>query len=478
MKLSDRIFIILPVFLFLASFFIQSMPGGAEPLRTAAEKDSVILTGVEIKDVDKIFQIYDSENAPGCAVAIFERGEIVFSRVYGIANLDYGIPITDTTSFYMASVSKQVTAATAGLLAVRGELDLSSRVNEYIDEWPGWAREVRVHQLFSHTSGLPDLYGLMDIAGISLSDVMDLADYMEIVMRGEELMFEPGSEYSYSNSGYTVLAWLIELISEKPFSKFVDNEFLKPFGMKSTHFHDDRHRVIPNRAISYQPDGEYFRQTYLGNFQGVGPGGLYSTLKDWSRWEAFWNGTLEWDDGGITEEEADELKQMMVIPAVAGNDTLPYGMGLNVYIRKGASINGHSGSFMGFRTDYSRYPEYNTAMVTLCNRGDADPQELNHQLADLVLREHFESFLAPYEGRYLNEELPVEYNLTVEKGSLKLNRRLSPTGIMTEDEKDIWSAGSWDFVFKRNESDEITGFVVSTGRAREVEFLRKRGNGQ
>jgi len=472
MKLSDCTCTILPVIFFLIPSIILSIPVKAESIWLAGETDSVIVTGVEIKDIDKIFQLYDSEKAPGCAVAIFEGGEMAYSKGYGIANLDYGIPISDSTSFYMASVSKQVTAAAAGLLAVRGELDLSSRVNEYIDEWPGWAREVRVHQLFSHTSGLPDLYGLMDIAGISLSNVMDLEDYMQIALRGEALLFEPGTEYSYSNSGYTVLARLVELISDKTFSMFVEKELLKPFGMKSTHFHDDRHRVIPNRAISYQPEGESFRQTYLGNFQGVGPGGLYSTVKDWSRWEAFWNGSLEWEVGGITKGEADELKKMMLIPAVAGDNTLPYGMGLNLGIRKGASINGHSGSFMGFKTDYRRYPEYNIAMVTLCNRGDADPEELNHQLADLVLREYFDSFLAPYEGRYLNEELPVEYKLSVENGNLKLNRRLSPNGYMKEDEKDIWSAGSWDFVFKRNESDEITGFVVSTGRAREVEFLR------
>lgn len=464
MKSVFHILTFIPLLLLLLAGTMLSMPRVSETLGTAA--------GIEKSEIDKILQIYDSNQAPGCAVALFKEGEMVFSKGYGIANLDYGIPITDSTSFYMASVSKQVTAAAAGLLAVRGELDLSAGVGEYIEGWPNWAEDVKVHQLFSHTSGLPDLYGLMDIAGISLSNVMGLEEYMEIVMMGETLKFDPGSKYSYSNSGYTTLAWLVEKISQKSFSAFVDSELLKPFGMKSTHFHDDRHRVIPNRAISYQPDGERFRQTYLGNFQGVGPGGLYSTLEDWGRWEAFWNGNLEWE-GGITQEEAQELKRMMVVPAVAGGDTLTYGMGLNIEIRKGASLNGHGGSFMGFRTDYRRYPEHETAMAILCNRGDADPQALNHQLADLVLQDHFDIFLAPYEGRYFNEELPATYKITLEGGNLTLNRRLSPTGYMTEEENDIWSAGSWDFVFKRNDSSEITGFVVSTGRAREVEFEKQ-----
>jgi imidazolonepropionase len=175
---------------------------------------------------------------------------------------------------------------------------------------------------------------------------------------------------------------------------------------------------------------------------------------------------------GMTPEEADELKQMMVFPAVAGGDTLHYAMGLNVELRKGAEVIGHSGSFMGFRTDYRRYPQYGTGMVTLCNRGDANPQQLNHQLADLILQEPFESYLAPYEGLYYNDELPVEYRLTVEDGNLKLNRRLAPRGFMSEEEKDKWKAGSWDFVFTRDDNGDITGFLVSTGRAREVGFKK------
>ena len=257
----------------------------------------------------ELFSEYDREDAPGCAVAVYRNGEMVHSAAFGMANLDYGIPLSDSSRFYMASVSKQVTAAAAALLVVRGELEYDAAVSDYLEDWPEWASEVRVKHLFNHTSGLPDIYDLMDISGISLSNVMDLDDYMALFYRGETLKNRPGAAFSYTNSGYTALAKLVEAASGKRFSEFVESELLKPLGMAETHFHDDRLRVIPNRVISYAPvdasadeaeeEGEAdenpsegaspeFRMTYLSNFQGVGPGGLYSTLKDWKHWEYFW----------------------------------------------------------------------------------------------------------------------------------------------------------------------------------------------
>lgn len=421
--------------------------------------------------IEEIFALYDTNEAPGCAVSIFNEGKSIFSKGYGISNLDYGIALSDSSAFYMASVSKHVTAAAAGLLVVRGELDEHAFVSEYIEDWPQYAENVTVGQLFSHTSGLPDIYGLMDFAGIPAGDTMEPEDYMELIRNGESLKFEPGSDYSYTNSGYTVLAYLVEQVTEKPLSEFAHEEFFAPFGMNSTHFHDNRMRIIPNRAISYSPGGDSFRRTYQGMFQGVGPGGLYSTLKDWEAWESFWNGNLEWE-GGISTEEANELKARMTTPVLAGGESTDYGWGLQVAKRKGQDITGHGGSFMGFRTDYRRYPQHGVSFVTLCNRGDADPLDLNNKLADQVLGNTFESFLIQYEGIYRNDELPVEYELTVEEGNLKLNRRNSPNGFMTEDEHDIWSAGSWDFVFTRDENGEVSGFFVSTGRAVDVEFSK------
>ncbi len=436
----------------------------------AGEPDKV--EGIATEKISEIFADFDSNRTPGCAVSVFKEGETVYRNAFGVSNFDYGIMLSDSSSFYMASVSKHVTAAAAGLLVIRGQLDEHAFVGEYIEEWPDYAKEVTVGQLFSHTSGLPDIYGLMGFAGLPVGDAMDLEDYLDIIRNGESLKFEPGTDYSYTNSGYTTLALLVEIITEKSFAEFTQKEFFKPFGMNATHFHSDRSRVVPNRAISYQPGGpQDFRRSYLGMFQGVGPGGLYSTLKDWERWEAFWYGNLEWEEG-ITELEANELKARMITPAIANGDSVDYGWGLQINQRKGQELIGHGGSFMGFRTDYRRYPQQGFSFLTLCNRGDANPQNFNSELADLFLKEDFETYLQPFAGIYRNDELPMEYELTIEDGGLYLNRRNNPNGFMSEIGEDKWRAGSWDFEFKRDENGNITGFEVSTGRARNVEFRK------
>ncbi len=456
---------------------------------TATVRDTLEIAELRLYDYYDLFKDYDRDDAPGCAVAVYLNGEIVSSAAFGMANLDYGIPLSDSTRFYMASVTKQVTAAAATLLIVRGELNPEVRVAWYLKDWPDWAEEVRVKHLFNHTSGLPDIFDLMDIAGISLSNVMDLDDYMSVIRNGESLKHRPGTRYSFTNSGYTALAKLVETITGDDFSVFVDNELLQPLGMTATRFHDDRYRVIRNRAISYAPlriddngnedggsDSEgasdarlQFRQTYLSNFQGVGPGGLYSSLRDWHRWEAFWSGHNELPD----PDESAELKRILTERMVINRDTLAYGMGLEIEEWQGLRMEGHSGSFMGFKTDVRRFPEYGLAVLTLCNREDANPGEKNRALARKLLKVPFETFLKPYIGTYHNEELLVDYTISVEDGTLNLGRRLAPNGLMNEEQRDKWRAGSWDIVFVRDEEGGIKGFLVSTGRAREVEFHRK-----
>lgn len=443
------------LFLFTATGPIISSPGPADPVN-----------GELLEKIDLIFEIYDTNEAPGCVVSVYQNGETIFQNSYGLANLDYGIALSDSSSFYMASISKQVTAAAVGLLILRGELSPDAPVSDYLDDWPEWAGAVQAGHLFNHTSGLPDMYDLMDIAGISLSNVMTIDDYLEIVKNGESLKHDPGTEYSYTNSGYTVLAKLVQEITGMDFSKFVEQELLEPLGMNSTHFHDNRHRVIPNRAISYAPGSNGFRQTYLSNFQGVGPGGLYSTPSDWQKWDAFWQG------GDEISSEFSDLKSLMQERVIMDDEPLNYAMGLQINEWKGEQVIGHSGSFMGFQNDYRQYPSRGYSFLTLCNREDADPSDKNRDLARLFLKDIFEDFLDPYAGIYHSEELETDYKLTIEEGQLILNRRLSPYGPMRETSYDQWQAGSWNFEFQRDENENITGFLLSTGRALDVEFQK------
>lgn len=430
-------------------------------LQSVAKTDDFII------EIDQLFSDYDRSDTPGCVVSVFRDGETLYQKSYGLANLDYGIPLASNSSFYMASISKQITAAAAGLLILRGEISYNDSVSDHIEYWPDWADDVTISHLMNHTSGLPDIYALMDIAGISLSNVMTLDDYLEVIRNGESLKHQPGALYSYTNSGYTTLAGVIEKVSGVHFPEFVKQEILDPLGMENSHFHASRHRVIPNRVISYSPGSGQFRQTYLSNFQGVGPGGLYSTHADWEKWETFWS-----SDSNISEEFI-KLKTLMLTREMLNGNPLDYAMGLQISEWKSMQVVGHSGSFMGFKNDYRRYPDQGFSFLTLCNREDADATEKNRNLAKIFLKDRIEQFLEPYSGIYYNSELGTEYELTIEDGNLVLNRRLSPTGPMTEDSFDRWLAGSWEFEFQRDQNDIITGFLLSTGRALHVEFVKQ-----
>ena len=441
--------------------------------------------------IDSLFHEYDHMDAPGCAVAVYENRERQLSRAYGIANLDYGIPLSDSSRFHMASLSRQLTAAAVGVQIVRGEIDPVDPVSDYLENWPEWAADVRIRHLLYHTSGLPDLFSLMKVAGISINDVLTLEDYVALIQNGAPLRFDPGSRRKRSSADYTLLARIVEVSSNTSFSDFVAEEVLEPLGMTETHFHDDRYRNIPNRVISYEPaspneatpaqtrsdtgyvedDGRKpvppYRQIYPGNFQGVGHLGLYSSIRDWRHWEDYLNGT----DFSL---EMDSVRSLLTKEVEVVDGRLVQPLGMEVASWQGMDRSGESDHFYGFQVDMRRYPEHGLATLVLCNRADADPAEKSRSLARMFLKEHLEAYLAPYAGLYYNDELDVVYELLVEDGALVLDRRLSPRGIMTEEKPNIWSAGSWEFLFQRDEqSEEVEGFLISTGRVREVKFIKK-----
>jgi len=137
--------------------------------------------------IDRLFARWDSSGSPGCAVGVLRDGRFVYERGYGMANLDYGIPITPTTVFYVGSVTKQFTAALAALLAIDGKLRLDADIRTYLPEMPDYAKTygvpVTVADLVHHTSGIRDIYGLMDLAGKRLEDVMPDDSALALIAR-------------------------------------------------------------------------------------------------------------------------------------------------------------------------------------------------------------------------------------------------------------------------------------------------------
>src|SRR4051794_2111531 len=165
------------------------------------------------KKVDSIFAEYDKTNSPGCALAILKDGKIIYKRGYGMSNLEYNIAISPTSIFHVASVSKQFTAAAIIRLSLEGKLSLNDDIRKYIKEVPDFGQVITFNHLLHHTSGLRDQWDLLGLAGWREDDLIAEKDILEMLARQKALNFLPGDEYSYCNTGYTLLGVAVKRIS-------------------------------------------------------------------------------------------------------------------------------------------------------------------------------------------------------------------------------------------------------------------------
>ena len=428
------------------------------------------------RDVDVLFNRQISEGGPGCAVAAYHEGAIVLENHYGIANLDYDIPITDETVFYVGSVSKQFAAATVAMAAHRGYLSLDDDLREYIPELPEFPETVTPLHLIHHTSGIIDLYTLMDVAGLKIENLFSDEEALDLIIGQQELEFLPGEEFLYSNGGYFLQAVLIERATGLSMRKFAERYLFEPLGMHDTRFHDTWWEVIPNRAMSYRKvDGEW-RIAYLQNFERVGPGGLYTTAADMLLWdENFYSAAV----GG-----PEFVQQLHEVGILNDGSVTDYAFGLRLVDHNGLPTVGHSGGFHGFRAHFVRFPEQHFSVLVACNFEHAEPSLLATQVAELFLHEEMAPELERFEGSY-EAELGARYHIEMKGGALHLTRdgrdrspvRLRRAGYEPASFRvpGWWRTGMANLTFSE-QSAEVTGFVLDMGRG-SVEFIRvSRGN--
>ena len=449
-------------------------------------------TDTTIPAVDAIFAPWDETGSPGCALGVVEDGEFIYERGYGFANLDWGIPSATDTVFYVGSVSKQFTAAVIALLAEEGAVDLDENIREYFPEIPKYVRPITVRHLVHHTSGLRDIYTLMSLAGIRLEDVFTDKQAIELIAAQRETNFEPGSEYLYSNSGYFLLAQLVERVSDKTLREFAEEKIFAPLGMKDTHFHDRPGHIVGRRAISYQDsdvdEHQEFQVSYLGNFDKVGAGGLYTTVRDLLLWDRnFYSG----DVGGKPFLDLIHTRGVL-------NDgsQLTYAFGLTVDQYRGSKTVSHGGSMMGFKAAYLQFPEQRFSVIATCNLGSINPMPLAQQVADVYLEDQLalalpsrtnvqrsnsstasDPFsnheLVAFAGTFYSDELDVTYELAVENGQLWLRLRNTPPRLLRKLEDGLARAGTWNLTFEHDVGEIASAFTINAGRVTNIRFKRR-----
>lgn len=331
-----------------------------------------------IDQIDTLVTERFRPDAPGAAVAVMQDDELAFLRGYGMANLDHDVPITPSTVFHSASVSKQFTAMAIYLLAEEGRLSLDDDVRRHVPEVPDFGVPITLDHLIHHSSGLRDQWELLGLSGWRYSkDLITDMDVLSVISRQTVLNFPPGTRFMYCNTGYTLLARTVANTSGQTFRHFTSSRMFEPLGMTRTFFRDRHGEIIKGAAYGYHPheDGFDLGQT---NLETVGATSMVTSVEDLARWdENFRSGRV----GG--KSVFDQMHRRGVL-----NDgrTVPYGGGLGLGTYRGLEIVEHTGGDAGFRSNFMRFPNHGLSIAILSNLSSIDTPTLSRSIADICLR--------------------------------------------------------------------------------------------
>ena len=327
--------------------------------------------------VDRIFARWTSVDSPGCAVGVAQHGLTVLSRAYGMADLEHDISNTPATIFEGGSVSKQFTAAAIVLLALDGKLSVDDDVRKYVPEVPDYGTTVTLRHMMNHISGLRDWGSVAGISGWGRQNRTHThAHVLDIVSRQSALNFEPGHEYSYSNTGYNLLAIIVGRVSGMSFAEFSKQRIFEPLGMTDTQWRDDYTRIVKRRSTAYSVrDDNVAIMRPIENVHGNG--GILSTVGDFLIWnEALTDGRL----GGP------EFVRMMHDQGTLNDGRqIAYASGLQLRPFAGVPSVTHTGSTSGYRAFLGRYPEQGLSVAMLCNASNVSTGGTGGQIARIFL---------------------------------------------------------------------------------------------
>ncbi len=318
--------------------------------------------------VDRLFDQY-SRDRPGAAVMVLRDGQTVLLKTFGLANVEGREPIRPVTNFRLASMTKQFTAMAILILSERRALSLDESVAKVFPQMPTYAESITIEHLLRHTSGLLDYESLIpDTATVQVLD----SDVLQMMLKADSTYFPPGSQYRYSNTGYAVLAMIVEKRSGTSFAEFLRDNIFEPVGMDNTVAFVNGVNTVPHRAFGYKIDEEGITFSDQSLTSAVlGDGGIYSSVMDLARWdEALYSESL------VRRQLLDE----MMTPGMEN-----YGYGFRIDERDGRRRVHHTGSTSGFRNVIQRYPDDRLTVIILTNRSEPDVAPLADRIVDLYV---------------------------------------------------------------------------------------------
>ena len=406
------------------------------------------------QQVDALFAKWNRTDTPGAAVAVVMDGKTVYRRAFGMADIEQARPLTPATPIHVASLSKQFTAFSVLLLAQQGRLSLDDDIRKYLPELPDFGTTIRIHHLLNHTSGLRDQLNLLALAGWRMDDVITDDDVMYLVRRQRALNFAPGTEYTYSNTGYTLLSAIVQRASGRSLAAYAKENILEPLGMKHTFFHERYSDLVAGRANSYEPGPAGGYTSVALSFSNIGPTSLFTTTDDLLRWNK------NFDDASVGGKA---LLALMQTPGKLNDGTvLDYAHGLSVGAYRGIRKVDHSGADAGFRSHLMRFPEQGLMIVVAANGGDVLASRLSQRIADIYL----DGKLAPLPKPIPNfaDSVPAAYDrsrLDALVGGFALENGFPITFIKESGSLRGWTAGDDPMYFYPSGEREFFAKLVN-----------------
>ncbi|SNR14707.1 serine hydrolase domain-containing protein [Tenacibaculum jejuense] len=420
----------------------------------------------------------DYNNKPGCAIAIFEKGNIIFKKGYGYANLDHKVKITPNTVFDIASVAKQFTASCIILLEEQKKIKIEDSIRKYLPELPKYKKgEIKIYDLLHHTSGLKDYSYYIAPLGKTDYDIISEEDGFNILTGLRELNFVPRSKYQYSNSNYLALAVIIRRITGMSIGEFANKNIFHPLAMNNSLIYEDRNQVIENRAIGYSSRNKTYIQNHSFNFAMGGDGQLYTSVEDFFKWHENYKKQII---GG-----KNFTKKMTEKGILKNGDIIDYALGLKIREFRGLNSVSHLGSWAGSLSHYLSFPDEDFAVVILSNNSDFEIVPRPYQIAEIYLEDKMQPVppspqkssshkkqmnkteqpknysnkeLEVFAGEYFNKDLNVTYEIILKDNKLSVFiNGLKYTSLKPNIKKNSFSSDFGEFDF--NKINGNLGFV-------------------
>ena len=421
--------------------------------------------------MDQVVQSYAQNGQFMGSVLVARGAEILLSKGYGFANLEWKVANDPSTKFRLGSVTKQFTAAAILLLEERGKLKVDDPVKKYLPDAPAAWDKITIFHLLTHTSGIPSFTGFPDYAATEAAP--STPEKLVARFRDKPLDFEPGEKWSYSNSGYALLGHLIERISGKTYAQFVQENIFALLEMKDSGY-DSNSAIISHRAAGYEPGPDGPRNAGFVHMSiPFAAGALYSTTEDLLRWEqGLFGGKL-------------------LSPASLQKMTTPfktdYAFGLGVVTKNGRKLISHGGGIEGFNTYLAYYPEDHLTVVVLGNLNGTAPGAIGGLLGAVT---HGEQVVLPGERKAITVPLDVlqryvgTYELrpgvlnlvTLERDHLMTQLTGQPKfPLFAESESKFFlKVVDAQVEFVKNDKGEVTHLVIHQGGG-EQKLPRKSG---